>query len=229
LVVEIIAPMKRYLAFLAAALLVANTDGQILAGAGRSDGSARNTLKAGFTQAFVPFGVWSDKPGALFQNNDFNFYLDDEYGFGVEYQFFGNRNVGFQAGGFYYYASESDFVDDGFAATANSITLEGGGVYGGVTFKAGWDHFGFRSALNMGLFTFDYRMKLSHKTQFMTGYITEYKGEAISGPGSRIDAGLYGEFGKLGLYPSFQLMFLAKNGPSALVLKTLNISAGLRF
>jgi hypothetical protein len=63
----------------------------------------------------------------------------------------------------------------------------------------------------------------------MTGYVTDYKGEAVGGAGSRIDIGLYGEAGRFGIYPSFQMLYIAKNGPSALILKTLNISAGISF
>jgi hypothetical protein len=187
------------------------------------------TLRVGFTQAIVPFGVSSDKPGSLFSNNDFTFYLDEEYGISIEYQLIEGRMFGLQAGGSYFYAKESDRVNDGAVDASNYMTLEGGGVYGGLTWRAGWENFGVRSALNLGWFAFDYRMKLMYKTQFMTGYVTDYKGEAVGGAGSRIDIGLYGEFGSFGIYPSLQMLYLAKNGPSAILLKTLNISAGISF
>lgn len=188
-----------------------------------------NTLRIGFTQAIVPFGVSSDKPGSLFSNNDFTFYLDEEYGVTIEYQLIEGRVFGLQAGGSYFYAKESSRVNDGTVDANNYMTLEGGGVYGGLTWRAGWENFGVRTALNLGWFAFDYRMKLMYKTQFMSDYVTEYKGEAVGGTGSRIDIGLYGEVGRFGIYPSFQMLYLAKNGPSAILLKTLNISAGISF
>lgn len=186
-------------------------------------------VRLGFTQAVVPFGISSDKPGQIFSGNDFNFYLDEEYGFGIEYQLLEGRMFGLQTGGSYYYAKESDRYDDGFVDASNFMTLEGGGVYTGITWKAGLKNFGVRTALNIGYFTFDYRMQLTHKTQFMTGYVTEYKAEAVSGPGTRIDGGFWFELGKFGLYPGFNILYVAKEGPSAVVLKTLNISAGIRF
>lgn len=188
-----------------------------------------SSVRVGFTQATVPFGVSSDKPGSLFSNNDFNFYLDDEFGLSTEYQLVDRQPFGLQVGGFYYHAAESDYTDDGSVEAVNQMTLEGGGVYAGITWKAGWERIGVRTALNAGYFTFDYRMKLSHKTVFMSGFVTEYKGEAVSGPGTRIDAGGYAELGRLGIYPSFQMLFVAKNGPSAVILKALNISVGYRF
>jgi hypothetical protein len=188
-----------------------------------------SALRIGFTQAIVPFGVSSDKPGSLFSNNDFTFYLDEEYGLSLEYQLIEGRMFGLQAGGSYFYAKESDRVNDGAVDANNYMTLEGGGVYGGLTWRAGWDNFGVRTALNLGWFAFDYRMKLMYKTQFMTGYVTDYKGEAVGGAGSRIDIGLYGEAGRFGIYPSLQMLYIAKNGPSAVILKTLNISAGISF
>jgi len=187
------------------------------------------SVRIGFTQAVVPFGISSSKPASIFDNNDFTFYTDDEYGFGIEFQLLSGDLFGVQAGGFYYYAYEWDEVDDGTVDAINEITLEGGGVYGGLTFKYGHKNFGVTSALNLGYFTFDYRMKLSHMTMFMSGFVTAYEAETISGPGSRIDFGLYGEYGKFGLDPSFQILYVAKGGPSALILKTLNISAGYTF
>jgi hypothetical protein len=187
------------------------------------------TLRVGLTQAIVPFGVSSDKPGSLFSNNDFTFYLDEEYGVSIEYQLIEGRMFGLQVGGSYFYAKESDRVDDGAVDANNYMTLEGGGVYGGLTWRAGWENFGVRTALNLGWFAFDYRMRLMYKTQFMTGFVTEYKGEAVGGAGSRIDIGFYGEAGRFGIYPSLQMLYLAKNGPSAILLKTLNISAGIAF
>jgi hypothetical protein len=192
--------------------------------------AGRNSVvRVGFTQAIVPFGISSDKPGPLFSDNDFTIYIDEEYGFNTEYQFFATQPFGLQFGGFYYYAKESDRVNNVAVDASNFMTLEGGGVYCGVTWKAGLKNIGVRTSLNLGYFTFDYRMKLVYKTQFMTGFLTEYRGEAISGAGSRIDAGLYGEIGRFGVYPSLQILYIAKNGPSALILKTLNISAGYRF
>jgi hypothetical protein len=192
-------------------------------------GKSSGVFRAGYIQAMVPFGISSNKPGSHFVNNDFTFYTDEEYGFGSEYQFFPGRSIGLQAGGFYYYAKESDRVDDGTVDASNFITLEGGGVYGGLTFRAGLKNVGFTSALNIGLFTFDYRMQLSYKTMFMSGYVTSYEAEAVSGPGTRIDAGMYAEFGRFGIYPSFQILYLAKEGPSALILKTLSVYAGFKF
>jgi len=183
----------------------------------------------GFSHAFVQFGISSSKPAAIFNNNDFTFYTDDEYGFGIEFQLLSGNLFGVQAGGFYYYAYEWDEVDDGTVDAINEITLEGGGIYGGLTLRYGLKSVGVTSALNLGYFTFDYRMKLSHMTMFMSGFVTEYEAETLSGPGTRMDIGLYGEFGRFGLYPSVQILYLAKGGPSALILKTLNISAGYTF
>lgn len=221
--------MKKIFLTILTIIIAAGAAGQNLRDLTGPGMTGRTSLRLGFTQAIVPFGVWSDKPGPLFENNDFSFYLDEEYGFSVEYQFLNNRPVGVQIGGSYFYAGEADFRDDGTAETYNSLTLEGGGIYGGITLRTGWKHFGVRSAINLGYFTFDYRMKLTYKTQFMSGFVTEYKGEALAGIGSRIDGGFYFEYGQFGIYPMFQMMYLAKNGPSALILKTLNISAGFTF
>ena len=115
------------------------------------------TLRVGFTQAIVPFGVSSDKPGSLFSNNSFTFYLDEEYGVSIEYQLVEGRMFGLQAGGSYFYAKESDRVNDGAVDANNYMTLEGGGVYGGLTWRAGWKNFGVRTALNLGWFAFEDR------------------------------------------------------------------------
>jgi len=187
------------------------------------------SVRIGFTQAVVPFGISSTKPAAIFDNNDFTFYTDDEYGFGVEFQLLSGDVFGLQTGGFYYYAYEWSEFDDGTVDAINEMTLEGGGIYGGLTFRYGSRYVGVTSAINLGYFTFDYRMKLSHQTMFMTGFVTAYESEVISGLGSRVDFGLYGEFGRFGLYPSFQLLYVAKEGPSALILKTLNFSLGYKF
>lgn len=187
------------------------------------------SVRIGFSQAVVPFGISSSKPAAIFSNNDFTFYTDEEYGFGIEYQLLRGNLFGVQTGGFYYYAYEWDQVDDGTVDAINEITVEGGGIYAGLTFRYGYRYVGITSALNLGYFTFDYRMKLTHKTMFMTDYITGYEAEAISGPGTRMDIGLYGEFGRLGIYPSLQILYVAKEGPASLILKTLNISAGYTF
>ncbi len=188
------------------------------------------SMRAGYSVPFAPYGVWSDKVTSLYANNDFNFYPGDGYGLTFDTEVKSEKPfLRYRAGAFYQYASRYDIYEDGLQTSEAWLYLTGAGVYVGLTFRAGWEHWGIFNSYNAGIFSFDYRMEMQYTSSLGVAPISSKGGEAVSGPGGKFELGCYGEYKGFGIYPSFQLFYTHNRASQALLIKTFNISAGYTF
>ena len=188
------------------------------------------SMRAGYSFPFAPYGVWSDKVTSLYANNDFNFYPGNGYGLTFDTEIQSDKPfLRYRIGAFYQYGSRYDFYEDDLQTSEAWLYLTGAGVYGGVSFRAGWEHFGLFNAYTAGIFSFDYRIEMQYTSKLGVVPLTNSGGEAVSGPGGKFELGFYGELKGFGIYPSFQFFYTHNRKSQALLIKTINISAGYSF
>ena len=188
------------------------------------------SMRAGYSYPFAPYGVWSDKVTTLYANNDLSFYPSDGYGLTFDTEIASDKPyLRYRFGAFYHYGSTYDLYEDDQQRSEAWLYLTGAGIYGGVSFRAGWDHFGLFNTYTAGIFSFDYRMELQYTSNMGVIPVTTTGGEAVSGPGGKFELGIYGEYRGVGIYPSFQLFYTHNRQSQALLIKSLNISAGYSF
>lgn len=188
------------------------------------------TMRAGYSLPFAPYGVYSEGASSLYANNDFNFYPRNGYGLTFDTEIPSSKPfLSYRLGAFYHYASVYDNYEDDQQVSEAWLYLSGAGVYGGVSFKAGWKGFGIFNTYTAGIFSFDYRMELQYTSKLGVIPVSDTGGEAVSGPGGKFELGLYGEYNGFGIYPSFQMLYTYNRQSQALLLKTINISIGYSF
>lgn len=188
------------------------------------------TFRAGYSVPFAPYGIYSDDISSLYNNNDFNFYPRDGYGLTFDTEIStAKKYLSLRFGALYHYADAYDIYEDEQQTSESWLWLTGAAVYGGVSFKAGWENFGFFNTYTAGIFSFDYRYELQY-TSSMGGITTGARGgEAAGGAGGKFELGFYGKYKGFGLYPSFQMMFAFNRQSQAVLIKALNLSAGYTF
>jgi len=188
------------------------------------------SMRAGYSVPFAPWGVWSDDITSLYANNDLNFYPGDGYllTFDAEIKS-GKEFLSYRLGAFYHYGSRYDVYDDASQMSEAWLYLTGAGIYGGVSLRAGWEHFGIFNTYSAGIFSFDYRIELQYTSRLGALPVSDSAGEAISGPGGKFELGFYGKYKGFCIYPLFQMLYTHNQLSQALLLKTINISAGYSF
>lgn len=188
------------------------------------------SLRGGYSFAFAPYGVWSDKVSSLYANNDLNFYPGNGYGLTFDTEYTSTLPfMNYRFGMFYQYGSRYDYYEDDNQISEAWIYLTGAGIYFGVTFRAGWEHFGIYNTYTAGFFSFDYRFTLRYYSNLGVSPAGDNGAEAVSGPGGKFELGLYGKYHRIGLYPSVQLFYTHNRQSQAILMKTINISAGYTF
>lgn len=187
------------------------------------------SMRAGYSYPYAPYGVYSEDVTSAYANNDLSFYRGDGYGvtFDTElpskYPF-----MTYRVGAFYSYSDRYDGYEDDFQLSEAWLYLTGFGIYSGLSFKAGWDHFGITSMFALGFYTFDYRALLQYTSKLGVIPISDNIGESVSGAGGKFELGLYGSWKGITIYPSFQFLNTAK-GSQSLLIKSFNISLGYTF
>lgn len=187
------------------------------------------SMRAGYSYPYAPYGVYSEDVTSAYANNDFNFYRGDGYGvtFDTElpskYPF-----MTYRAGAFYSYADRYDGYEDDFQISEAWLYLTGFGIYSGLSFKAGWDHFGISSTFALGFYTYNYRGELQYTSKLGVVPVSDDIGESVSGPGGKFELGLYGSWKRINIYPSFQFLNTAR-GSQSLLIKSFNLSLGYTF
>ena len=188
------------------------------------------SMRAGYSFPFAPWGVWSDEVTSLYANNDLTFYPGDGYILTFDTEFKSCKDfMSYRLGAFYHYASAYDSYEDNAQLSEGWMYLTGAGIYGGVSLKAGWEHFGIFNTYAVGIFSFDYRLELQYTSKLGVVPVGDKIGEAVSGPGGKFALGCYGKVRGFGIYPSFQIFYTYNRQSQALLLKTINISAGYTF
>ena len=188
------------------------------------------SMRAGYSFPFAPWGVWSEEVTSLYANNDLTFYPGDGYVLTFDTEIKSGREfLSYRLGAFYHYGSRYDVYEDDNQLSEAWLYLSGAGIYGGVSLRAGWEHFGIFNNYSAGIFSFDYRGELQYASKLGAMPVSTHIGEAVSGPGGKFELGCYVEYKGIGIYPSFQMMYTHNRLSQALLLKTINISAGYRF
>ncbi len=191
-------------------------------------GQEKVRIKASFSQAVVPFGVFTDEQGDFLINNDFTFYTDQEYGFGTEIEVPSKfDNLFFIAGAFYHYAKEDDAYTDDIYTSYNLITLEGGGAYAGIMGRLGWDKAGLETSVAAGYYNFDYRMMLSWTVTMLGVSDVEFFAHDLSGVGTTMSLGGYYFYKGIGIHPAFRIMHVG--GERVLTMKTATVALSYKF
>lgn len=187
------------------------------------------SMRAGYSYPYAPYGVYSEDVTSAYANNDFNFYRG--YGYGItfdaelpsKYPF-----MKYRIGAFYSYADRYDGYEDDSQISEAWLYLTGFGIYSGLSFRAGWDHFGITSMFALGFYTYDYRAELQYTSKLGVVPISDNIGESVSGPGGKFELGLYGSWKSINIYPSFQFLNTAR-GSQSLLIKSFNLSLGYTF
>jgi hypothetical protein len=188
------------------------------------------SMRAGYSFPFAPWGVWSEEVTSLYANNDLTFYPGDGYVLTFDADLKSRKEfLSYRLGAFYHYGSRYDVFEDDNQLSEAWLYLSGAGIYGGISLKAGWEHFGIINNYSAGIFSFDYRGELQYASKLGVMPVSTHIGEAVSGPGGKFELGFYGEYKRLGIYPSFQMIFTHNRLSQSLLLKTINISAGYSF
>ena len=188
------------------------------------------SMSAGYSYPFAPWGVWSEEVASLYANNDLTFYRGDGYVLTFDTEIKTRKEfLSYRLGAFYHYGSRYDAHEDDSQLSEAWLYLSGAGIYGGITFRAGWEHFGIFNTYSAGIFSFDYRGELQYTSKLGVVPLSLKIGEAVSGPGGKFEFGCYCEYKGIGIYPSFQMMYTHNRQSQALLLKTISISAGYSF
>jgi len=188
------------------------------------------TLKTGYSVPFAPYGIYSDDISSLYANNDFTFYPGNGYGLNLETVVkSGKPLMSYIAGAFYHYSGRYDNYEDDQQMSEAWMYLTGAGIYGGLSFNAGWEHFGIFNSYTFGFFSFDYRLELQYTSKLGVVPVSDKGGEAVSGPGGKFELGLYGSFKRFSIYPAFSMIYTSNRQSQAVLIKSFNISAGYSF
>ena len=188
------------------------------------------SFRAGYSIPFAPYGVYSDNVSSAYANNDLTFYPFDGYVLNFDTEIKSPKPfMSYRIGAFYTYSGTYDNYEDDQQISEAWLYLTGAGVYCGLSFKAGWERFGIFNSFSAGYFSFDYRMEMQYTSKLGVIPVSSMAGEAVAGPGGKFEMGLYGTYKALSVYPSFQMLFVSNRQSQALLLKTINISAGYTF